>query len=87
MATLGLILYAEPLTQAFTRSASRRLPPTTVQRLAGPVGAFFLFTLAAQLTTLPIVIYYFRRLSLVSLLANPLVLPAQPPVMVLGGLQ
>jgi len=30
--------------------------------------------------------YYFRQVSLVSLLANPLVLPAQPPLMVLGGL-
>jgi competence protein ComEC len=50
------------------------------------VGEFLLFTIAAQLTTLPIILYYFQRLSLISLLANPLILPAQPPVMILGGL-
>jgi competence protein ComEC len=31
-------------------------------------------------------IYYFKRISLTSLIANPLILPAQPPLMVLGGL-
>ena len=30
--------------------------------------------------------YYFQRLSLVSLLSNPLILPAQPAVEILGGL-
>jgi competence protein ComEC len=86
MATLGLILYAEPLAQAFLNLATRRLPLTTAQRLAGPVGEYFLFTLAAQLTTLPVVLYYFQRLSLISFIANPLILPPQPPVMILGGL-
>jgi competence protein ComEC len=86
MATLGLVLYADPLSRAFTSLASRRLPLTAAQRLAGPVGEYVLFTLAAQVTTLPIMIYHFRRLSLSSLLANPLILPAQPPVMILGGL-
>jgi competence protein ComEC len=86
MATLGLILYAEPLTQAFLDLSSRRLPMTTVQRMAGPVGEYFLFTLAAQVTTLPVVLYYFQRLSLISFVANPLILPPQPPVMILGGL-
>lgn len=86
MATLGLVLYAGPLDDWFRRVASRWLPETTVGRLAGPVGEFFLFTLAAQLTVLPVVIYHFQQLSLISLLANPLVLPAQPPLMILGGL-
>jgi competence protein ComEC len=31
-------------------------------------------------------IYYFKRLSLTALIANPLILPAQPPLMVLGGI-
>lgn len=85
-ATLGLVLYAEPLSQGFLRLGARYLPQGIPQRLVGPVGQFFLFTLAAQVTTLPIVIYHFQRVSLVSLIANPLVLPAQPAVMVLGGL-
>jgi competence protein ComEC len=44
-----------------------------------------LFTFAAQLTTLPLIVYYFQRLSLVSLLANPAILAVQPAVMILGG--
>ncbi len=86
MATLGLVLYAGPLDEWFRRSASRYLPENTVGKVAGPVGEYFLFTLAAQLTVLPVLIYHFQQLSLISLVANPLVLPAQPPVMILGGL-
>lgn len=86
MATLGLILYADPLQGWFAALAARRLPAAWVGRVSGPVGEYFLFTLAAQLTTLPLILYYFRRLSLASLLANPLILPPQPAVMVLGGL-
>ena len=85
-ATLGLVLYAGSLAQAFENLASRRLPPAAAQRLAAPVGEYFLFTLAAQVTTLPITAFHFQRLSLVALLANPFILPAQPPVMILGGL-
>ena len=58
----------------------------SAQRISNLVGEYFLFTLAAQLTTVPLILYYFRRLSLISLAANPLILPAQPPLMVLGGL-
>ena len=86
MATLGLVVFAGMLTAAFTRLASQRLPKSTAQRLAKPVGEYVLFTLAALVTTLPVIVYHFRRLSLTTLIANPLILPAQPPVMVLGGL-
>ena len=85
-ATLGLVLYAEPLSQAFISFASRWLPLSAARNLAQPVGEYLLFTLAAQATTLPVILYHFQRLSLSSLLANPLILPAQPAVMVLGGL-
>ncbi len=84
-ATLGLVLYADPLSQAFVNFASRHFSPAAVQRLAGPVGEFFLFTLAAQVTTLPIMAYHFGSLSLSALIANPLVLPVQPAVMVVSG--
>jgi competence protein ComEC len=85
-ATLGLMLYATPFSEAFKRFAGRFLPAAAVERLAGPVGAYVLFTLAAQLTTLPVTIYHFGSLSLTSLIANPVILPVQPAVMVLGGL-
>jgi len=85
-ATLGIMLYAEPFTNGFTSFITRFIPRNKAEHLAGPVGAYFLITLAAQLTTLPLMIYYFKRISFTSIIANPLILPAQPPLMVLGGL-
>ncbi len=43
-------------------------------------------TFAAQLTTIPIMAYHFKRISLISFIANPFILPVQPAVMVAGGL-
>jgi len=85
MATLGLVLYATPLQTAFKNLAARFLPPGGVDKLAGPIGDYFLMTLAAQITTLPIMAYQFRSLSLIALIANPLILPPQPLVEILGG--
>jgi competence protein ComEC len=85
-ATLGLILYAQPLQQVAERMLTRRLPLVTAQKITAPIAEYILFTLAAQLTTLPIMAYHFKRISLTSLIANPFILPAQPPVMILGGL-
>ena len=85
-ATLGLILYADPLQEWFTARFLWRLPKAQAVRLGGIVGEFVLFTLAAQVTTLPLSALYFRRISLVALVANPAILPAQPAVMILGGL-
>jgi len=84
-ATLGLILYGEPLQRTFETRVADRWGDAIAKRLAGPVGEYFLFTLAAQATTLPVVLYHFNRLSLSAVLANPLILPVQPGVMVLGG--
>jgi len=85
-ATLGLVLYAEPIKNWFVRIASRWMQSEQVDRISGPIGEFILFTFAAQLTTLPLTAYHFQRLSLVSFIANPIVLPAQPPLMILGGI-
>ncbi len=85
-ATLGLILYAGPWEERLEGWLARRMPPALARKLTGPVSEYFLLTLAAQLTTLPLIVYHFGRLSLVSLPANVAILPAQPPVMILGGL-
>ncbi len=85
-ATVGLILYADPLASWFVKAASRFLPLSTIERIAQPVSEFFLFTLAAQLTTLPVMLYHFGSFSLLAFLANPAILPVQPPIMILGGL-
>jgi len=85
-ATLGLVLYAMPMQEAAVSWLARRLHPSTAQKLATPLTEYLLFTLAAQVTTLPIMAYHFGRISLVALLANPFVLPAQPALMVASGL-
>ncbi len=85
-ATLGLILYAEPFTQTATRLLARFTSAQNADRLVGAVGEFSILTLAAQVTTLPLMMFYFHQLSLISLAANLLVLPVQPQVMVLGGI-
>jgi competence protein ComEC len=85
-ATLGLVLYATPLQDWLTALLARRFPPETARRISIPISTFMLFTLAAQLTTLPIMAWQFGRIPLVSILANPFVLPVQPALMILSGL-
>jgi len=85
-ATLGLVLYADPLSAWFLELCSRFFPLEVAQRITQPVSEFVLFTFAAQLTTLPVMIYHFHSFSLTTFLANPAILPVQPPIMVLGGL-
>ena len=84
-ATLGLILYADPLSGWFVNICSRVLPAEKAQRLAGPVSEYVLLTFAAQLTTLPVMIYHFKSFSLNTFLTNPAILPVQPPIMLVGG--
>ena len=85
-ATLGLVLYAQPLEERFVKLASRKLSEAQAQRWVGPVSELFLFTLAAQVMTLPLIAYHFGGLSWVAFVANPLVLPPQALVLILGGL-
>ncbi len=82
MATLGLILFSVPLQQWWDARVGKRLP-----RLANNlIAEALLITVAAQITTMPMVVYYFGRLSLISFLANLLIIPVQPPIMIAGGL-
>ena len=84
-ATFGLILFAQPLQGWFAGLLARRLPNKAATRIAALAGEYILFTWAAQLVTLPIIAYQFGRISFVSVIANPFILPVQPAVMVLGG--
>lgn len=85
-ATLGLILYAQPLAERFFQLMARWISEEQAHKLISPISEFFLFTLAAQLMTLPIVAYHFGGISWIALLANPLILPVQSLVMIIGGL-
>jgi competence protein ComEC len=85
-ATLGLILYAEPLKHAAVHLIERLIPRIDATRWGNVLAEVILFTLAAQLTTLPIIMWHFHQISFVSLIANALILPLQPLLMILSGI-
>lgn len=85
-ATLGLVLYAQPLEERLLGLLTRWLPEDRARRWLGPLSEFFFFTIIAQWMTLPIMAYHFEGISWLAVFANPLILPVQSLVMVLGGL-
>ncbi|MCA9974705.1 MAG: ComEC/Rec2 family competence protein, partial [Anaerolineales bacterium] len=85
-ATLGLILYADPLTRHSRRWLGARLGQRSANWLIGLLGEAVIVTIAAQILTQPLIVAYFGQLSLISLPANIVILPAQPGVMIWGGL-
>jgi competence protein ComEC len=84
-ATLGLILYSEPFSN-FTNRIIERLIKEDTSTIARIINENVVLTFAAQLTTIPIMAYHFKRISLISFIANPFILPVQPPVMIVSGL-
>jgi competence protein ComEC len=84
-ATLGLLLFGEPWTRRLRRGTTG-LPPAVRRPATQLLGEGLVITLAAQVLTVPLLVYHFGALSLASLPANFLVLPAQPAVMLTGGL-
>ena len=84
-ATLGLILFTPAIQTRFERFFTPRLPQEHAHWILGFLSTGLIVTLAAQILTLPLIVFYFGRLSVVGLLANLLILPAQPPIMV-GGM-
>ncbi len=77
-AVLGILLFCAPLSQVF---AGRQ--PRTTRRVLADAAAL---TISATLATAPLTSFHFETLSLVSLPANLLALPAEAPVMWLGML-
>lgn len=84
MATLGLMLFGTPMQKRLEGWLAKKMPSEKARKWAAPISEYFLLTFVAQLMTLPVLAYHFHRISLSSVLANPLVLPAQPLLMVLG---
>lgn len=85
-ATLGLVLYTRPLQGAAERGLSRLFGTERAQQIVSVLSDAVIVTMAAQITTLPLLIVNFRQFSFLTLLVNALVLPAQTGVMILGGL-
>ena len=85
-ATLGLILLT-PTLEARTRLfLAHWLPAAWLDSVMGWLNDAFVVTLAAQIVTTPMIVAYFGRFSLISLLTNFLILPVQPAVMIGGGI-
>jgi competence protein ComEC len=85
-ATLGLILYADPLAQSFHNWLTRFLHGPIWEKLASLVSEYFLMTLAAQALSWPVLAYHFGEFSLASFPTNVFILPAQPLAMIAGGI-
>ena len=80
------MVFTPPLERGFLRLSATILPLDKAKSLLKPVSEFFLFTLAAQVMTLPLSAIYFQQLSLTSFIANPVILPVQPLLMITGGI-
>lgn len=85
-ATVGLVLYTEPLERAFERGLARVTSAERAKKIVGLINEALIVTLAAQITTIPIILYYFGRLSIVTLITNFAILPVQSWVMIWGGI-
>lgn len=85
-AVLGMAL----LTPSFDRNFRRTLQNSLGEQWGRPLARWLsepiVVTLVAQIATLPIILYYFGRLSVVSPLVNFLIIPVQAPLLVFGGL-
>jgi len=80
LATASLFAYGQPVADWF----SRRRPFTWP--VMAPISEALVATFAAQVLTLPLILYQFGNLSLVSPLANVVIVPVVPFAMGLGAL-
>jgi len=85
-ATLGLALFVDPLKIRFDKTLFRMFPAPFARQTSSFLSEPLIVTLAAQITTLPLIILYFNRLSLVSVFVNLLIVPIQTPLLIVGGL-
>ena len=85
IATLGLMIYARPFADSTRKILARLFNSAQAHRVVSILNDALLVTLAAQVTTLPLMMAYFRHISTVALIVNPLVLPAQTGMMTLDA--
>ena len=83
-ATLGLALYSDRLHDAVQAWLQQHMRRRKARLWAGLLADVLFSTVAATITTMPLLLSVFHQLSLVAFLANALVLPLQPPAMILG---
>ena len=81
-AALGLATFSKPIGARLDPLLGRILPA----RLKGLIAEPLITTIAVSILTLPLAALHFGRLSPAMLPVNLLILPLQPPLLVLGGL-
>ncbi len=84
LAVLGLSLFADPLSTRFRQLLDSFLPGRAAAALHSFLNEPLIVSIAAQITTLPLIILYFGRLSLVAVPVNVLIVPVQAAVLLLG---
>ena len=75
-AVLGLALFVHPVEGIFRRMLAPLFSSDTVEKLLQLLSEPLIVTLAAQITTLPLIAYYFGRFSLSSFAVLSLLSPA-----------
>ncbi len=84
-ATAGILLLGAPVNDSLVARMTGPDKPAFQNWIWRNVGDLVIITLAAQLFTLPFLLYHFHTYPLIGMLVNPLVLPVQPAAMLLGG--
>ncbi len=78
LATIGIV-YCYPLLENYSREKLQKLPA-----IISFLAEILFLSLSAQIFVLPIILFNFQKLSIVSPLANILILPILPITMLLG---
>lgn len=84
LAVLGLALFADPLSEKFWEFLEKRLPYRSAKTIHTALTEPLIVSIAAQITTTPLIIMYFGRLSLMSIPVNVLIVPIQSYVLIFG---
>lgn len=83
-ATIGLILYLPPLTQLSECLLKRLIGAEKAHAAAHVLAEWLFITVAAQITTLPVILLISGQFAPLGVLINVLVAPAQALIMLIG---
>ncbi len=86
LATLGLVIFVEPMEQGLELLLISFMSRERARNVIGAVSEALIVSVASLIMTTPIIALYFGRFSVVSLPVNLLIVPAQTPLMVFGGI-
>jgi len=83
-AVLGLGLFADPLSRVFRAWLDKRFSAPAANNIHTFLNEPLIVSIVAQISTLPLIILYFGRVSLVALPVNLLIMPIQPLLLIAG---